>query len=203
VRATVESAPTAVLYSDYACPFCYLAKPALESLRAEFGVSVQWRPYELRPEGAPLPELGSAYLEQAWRRVFELAEELGAPIRRPTHRPRTRRALEVALFALEQGRLWAYDQAVLEALFLHDQDISSPDVLGPLAEAAGLCAHEALAHIENGTYTHKVDASRRAGDDDAVEGVPTLILGSQRVVGAQPYPALREAYLAAVRGPTH
>jgi len=132
--------------------------------------------------------------------VFDLAAELGAPIRRPTHRPRTRRALEVGLFALEQGRFWAYDQAVFEALFLHDQDISSPDVLGPLAAAAGLRADEALAHIENGTYTDKVDASRRAGDNDAVEGVPTLIIGSQRVEGAQPYPVLREAYLTAVRG---
>lgn len=198
----MEPAPAAVLYSDYACPFCYLVKPGVDALRAEFGVSVQWRPYELRPQGTPLPEPGSAYLEQAWRRVFELAEELGAPIRRPTHRPRTRLALEVGVFALEQGRFWAYDQAALEALFLHDQDISSPDVLGPLAAAAGLRADEALAHIAKGTYTDRVDASRRAGDNDAVEGVPTLLIGSQRVVGAQPYPALREAYLAAIGGRT-
>ena len=39
------------VWSDYVCPFCYLAEPLLERIRQEYGeaVDLEWRAFELRP----------------------------------------------------------------------------------------------------------------------------------------------------------
>src|SRR2546427_1128018 len=45
------------VWSDYVCPFCYLAEPTLTRVTQQFGdaVAVNWRAFELRPD--PIPTL--------------------------------------------------------------------------------------------------------------------------------------------------
>ena len=42
------------VWSDYVCPFCYLAEPTLKRIEQEFGSKVQvaWRAFELRRTSA-------------------------------------------------------------------------------------------------------------------------------------------------------
>lgn len=187
--------PQILLYSDYACPFCFLFNASVEALEGEFEVEVHWRAFELRPEGSPLPPRDGPYLQGAWRQAFLLAEQWGVTLRRPSRRPRTRMALEAAEFAAERGVFREYNTRVFEAFFLHDLDIGSPRVLADLGAQVGLSSREILSHLEAGAYAARVDDSRRAGDNDGVDGVPTLLMGSERVEGAQPYSVVRDAYV--------
>ena len=58
---------------------------------------------------------------------------------------------------------------------------------------------EIHTHLDAGTYAPKVDESRRAGDNDGIEGVPTLLVGSERIEGAQPCHVIRDAYMRSQR----
>ena len=48
------------IYSDYVCPWCYVGQGTVAKLTEEYPVTVDWRPFYLRPdtppEGMDLPE---------------------------------------------------------------------------------------------------------------------------------------------------
>ena len=51
---------TIKVYSDYVCPFCFLAEfPLQEAIRGK-DVAVEWMPFELRPEPTPTLRPGDA-----------------------------------------------------------------------------------------------------------------------------------------------
>ncbi|MGU9504983.1 DsbA family protein, partial [Bacillus paralicheniformis] len=37
------------VYSDFICPFCFLAKGPLDEVAKEKDVEIEWMPFELRP----------------------------------------------------------------------------------------------------------------------------------------------------------
>ena len=44
-------AVTLELFSDFVCPFCYIAeRSSLTRLKREFDLTVDWRGFELRPD---------------------------------------------------------------------------------------------------------------------------------------------------------
>jgi len=56
------------VWSDYVCPFCYLAEPTLQRIEQEFAdaVEVVWRAFELRPEPVPTLDPKGDYLRDIW-----------------------------------------------------------------------------------------------------------------------------------------
>jgi predicted DsbA family dithiol-disulfide isomerase len=116
--------------------------------------------------------------------------------------PNTRRALAVAEFARDQGRLHPFRRAAMEAYWRGGRDIEEDAVLADCAREAGLDPAAALAAVGHPGYRARVDTmgevARRAG----VTGIPTFVMGDHRVVGCQPYEvlaALAEAEGAQVR----
>ena len=57
------------VFSDYVCPFCFLAEgPLNEAVAAMEGtVEVEWMPFELRPYPTPTLEPEGDYLQTNWR----------------------------------------------------------------------------------------------------------------------------------------
>ncbi|MBB5325629.1 putative DsbA family dithiol-disulfide isomerase [Anoxybacillus tepidamans] len=43
------------VYSDYVCPYCFLAKKPLEDAVQNKDVNIEWMPFELRPKPSQLP----------------------------------------------------------------------------------------------------------------------------------------------------
>jgi predicted DsbA family dithiol-disulfide isomerase len=189
--------------------------PILEEAVRRFGarVDVQWHAYELRPEPAPLPDPEGDYIAEHWRnRVLPMAEERGLVMKPPHRQIRSRRALQAALFAREQGRLPQLDRLLFRARFEHDADISDISVLKELGAAAGLDA-EALAYaVTSDSYVdalqHDITRAHRLG----VQGVPVMFVGTEDdddasffanaepVVGAVPYDWLSGAIERALAG---
>lgn len=101
------------VWSDYVCPFCYLKEPVLERICQEYGeaVDLEWRAFELRPEPVPTLDPNGEYLHTVWNQaVYPIARQKGMTLRLPPVQPRSRRALELAEFARQQGR---FAEAVL------------------------------------------------------------------------------------------
>lgn len=49
-----------LVFSDYACPFCYVGKGIIDELKKEFEIEDEWMPFELHPE---IPQEGKKVSE--------------------------------------------------------------------------------------------------------------------------------------------
>ena len=180
------------VYSDYVCPFCFLEIPALERLRDEEGVELDYRAFELRPEPVPTLEPAGEYLTTTWRNsVYPLAERLGIPIQLPPVQPRSRLAFEGAEFARDAGRLAAYTRAVHEAFFQRGEDIGRADVLVDIARSTGLDADGFAAALADHRFLPRVLEQEREAQDLGISSVPSTIIGHYLLPGCVPYETLK------------
>lgn len=193
----------AVIYSDYVCPFCFLEIPALERLRDEQGVDLDYRAYELRPEPVPTLDPAGEYLTTVWNNsVYPLAKRLGIEIHLPPVQPRSRPAFEGAEFARDAGRLDAYTRAVHEGFFQRGLDIGRPDVLADIAVAVGLDRAAFLGSLASHRYLPRVLEQEREAHELGIHSVPSLILGDYLIPGCVPYETLASAALAVREQPS-
>ncbi|MDC0710774.1 DsbA family protein [Stigmatella sp. ncwal1] len=191
------------LYSDFVCPFCFIAEQSvLLRLRQEYAVDVEWRGFELHPETPP----GGTTMErlfpgrsQAMRAQVEgFAEGFGFKnMQVPERINNTRRALAVAEWARDQGRLEAFHQVATDAYWRHNADLEDPAAVARLAAQAGLSPEEARQAMDAPEYLARVDALRVEATAAGVKSIPTFFIGDARVVGCQPYEVLAAAVLRA------
>lgn len=184
---------------DYLCPWCWVGFFQAKKLRAEFPQIRQiWRGYELLPEElGPLPDFKpqppDPEAPPSRFEAFSQAEGAAVPAGRTLGIVRTHYALEGAAYAqdVEPARFDAYNEAVYRAFWEHSEDISDLDVLGRLAEGAGLDKIEFLGAVSSKAYYDEIVRF----DDDAyaadVTHVPTFLFRGERCAEA-PYTTIRE-----------
>ena len=165
-----------VVYSDYVCPFCYLAWPAVRSLLEE-GHDVELRAFELRPPPVPLPRALDEPKRQAWERIIApRAAALGLPLREPRVFPRTRKAHEAAHHARRLGLGAAMHEALFAAYFGEGRDIGRIDVLVAIGESLGIEASSLKVELDIDQYTAAVLSEERAAAAQGVRAVPAYVV---------------------------
>jgi predicted DsbA family dithiol-disulfide isomerase len=185
------------LYTDFVCPFCFIAEEStVPRLLREFDLTLDWHGFELHPETPPggmsLNELfPGADLKALHARTKAFAAQFGVTNFQPPDRlVNTRRALAVAELAREQDVLEQYRRAALDAHWRKSQNLEDIEVLESLAAAAGLEPGAARTAADAPAYLERVDARQSEARRQGVTGIPTMILGDQRIVGCQPYEVL-------------
>ncbi|MBA3231420.1 MAG: DsbA family oxidoreductase [Acidobacteria bacterium] len=192
------------VFSDYVCPFCYLEEPDLARVREEYGdrVEVDWRAYELRPDPVPTLDPDGEYLHRVWNAsVYPMARSLGMTLRLPPVQPRSRKALEAAEYAREEGKFDALHTALFKAFFEDGRDLGDTGVLLEAGESVGLDREELRKALEEGRYTEKVVADEELARRLGVSSVPTMLVGpagapleaAESITGTQPYGGRIEA----------
>jgi predicted DsbA family dithiol-disulfide isomerase len=202
------------VWSDIACPWCYLGKRRLESALESFEhgaqVEVVYRSFELDPS-APVPpvETSSAALAKKYgggpeqiaamqERVTELAaaEGLDYQLDRTLHL-NTREAHRLLHLALQvggpqlQGRL---KEALLDAYFVQARDVTDHVLLEQIAEGVGLDAATVRRVLAGQEYDAEVAADIDQARAYGVSGVPFFVIdGRYGMAGAQPTELLAEA----------
>ncbi|MDR6680022.1 DsbA family oxidoreductase [Pseudomonas oryzihabitans] len=195
------------VWSDYVCPFCYLALPQLARLQKEFGdrLAIEWHAFELRPDPTPTLDPAGDYLRRTWdRAVYPLAAEYGMTLRLPPVQPRSRLALEAAEFAREHDRFETFHLAVFQAFFEDGRDIGDLAVLSELARRSGLDAQALEASLSRGDYTDLVLHAEDRAEALGITAVPTLLLrpaaapieAAEALDGAVPFAQLAAAVRA-------
>lgn len=198
--------PLAVeVYSDYVCPYCFLAEGPLNEAVAELDgqVAVEWRPFELRPYPTPTLEPEGDYLQTAWQQsVYPTAARMGVPIVLPkvSPQPYSRLAFEGALFARDHGHAAAYNHRMFTAFFQDERDIGDVGVLTALAEEIGLDGAAYRAALEARSYEAECGALlRHAYETLRISSVPTFVLaGRYAVPGLLPKEALVDLFRQAI-----
>lgn len=130
-------------------------------------------------------------LEAMHARLLAFAAEFGITDFRPRDRsPNTRRALCVAEYARDEGRLDAFRRLAMDAHWRRGMDLESDDDLRTLAGEAGLDPDRAVATTHDNQYLARIRARREEAESRGITGIPTFVIGRQAVVGCQPYETL-------------
>lgn len=185
------------VWSDYVCPFCYLQEPVLAEVRRLYGdtVDAEWRAFELRPEPIPTLDPDGDYLHTIWKQaVYPMARDRGMMLRLPPVQPRSRRALELAEYAKQEGCFEDIHRSLFKAFFEDGRDLGRIDVLTEIGAAAGLYPEKVRTALEQGAYRERVMQDARIAQDMGITAVPTAIVArsdqpleqGEFVQGAQP-----------------
>ena len=188
-----------MIWSDFVCPFCNVARERAAFLREEAGARIDWLPFDLHPEyppeGIPRAELVRRYGASFSNSVRRMNEEAGLVYNpHPERVPNTRRALELGEWARARGAYDAVHERIMNAYWTEGRDITGWDVLAPLVAEAGLDADDARAEVDSGAFKAPVDALTRVAQEHGIAAVPAFVLDGRLLVsGAQPHEVFREA----------
>lgn len=201
------------IWSDIACPWCYVGKRRLERALASFphrdAVDIVWRAFELNPAAARETTEGGPYAErlakkygssvgEAERRIAGLVETArgdGVALDFERIRPgNTFDAHRVLHLAHEQGLGDAVKERFLRGYLSEGESIGSPETVARLAADAGLDAERVRALLASNEYAAEVRADEREAQQLGISGVPFFVLGEKFAVsGAQPAEVIRRA----------
>ncbi|MBI3884176.1 MAG: DsbA family oxidoreductase [Opitutae bacterium] len=199
------------VWSDFVCPFCYLAEPALDRVAREQADSVQitWRAFELRPDPEPLLDPAGDYLRDIWSEsVQPMAAERGMTLRLPPVQPRSRLAHLAAAYARQQGRAAAMHTAIFRAFFERGENIGQVAVLIRLATEIGLDPCQFAEALSAGECLHLALEDEETAHELGISGVPAMVVrragdGFERAIlveGAQSYEVIMDAVGRVARG---
>ena len=183
---------TIQVFSDYVCPYCFLAERPLEDAitAAEVDLDIKWRPFELRPHPTPTLEPAGDYLQTSWQRsVFPMAKSMGVPIVLPkvSPQPYTRLAFEGHLFAEGAGKSAEYTHRMFTAFFQDELDIGDPEVLTELAAELGLDGEDFRAALDGGSFAEEhARLLRHSYEDMQIRAVPTFLVDDLKLEGVVP-----------------
>ena len=180
------------VYSDYVCPFCYLAEfPLREAVRGK-DVEVEWMPFELRPYPTETLRPEGDYLQRAWTNsVYPIARRMGVPLTLPpvSPQPHTHTAFEGFQFAKEHGKGGEYNHRVLTAFFVEGRDIGDIGDIGVLTRLAGevgLNETEFEEALKSRKFREAHQrALRHAYEEASGTGVPMFVIGDRTLTGLQ------------------
>jgi predicted DsbA family dithiol-disulfide isomerase len=194
------------IWSDMACPWCYVGKRRFEAALAGFGheVEVTWRSFELDP-GAPASReesaaehLSSKYgmpVEEARARQAQLAS-MAAADGLEFHFNRVRAANtfdahRLTHLAAAHGRQDAMVERLQRAHLTDGELISDHETLARLADELGV--PDAAEMLASDRYTAEVRDDERLAQEIGITAVPTFVVDRRvAVAGAQQPEVLRE-----------
>jgi predicted DsbA family dithiol-disulfide isomerase len=206
------------IWSDIACPWCYVGKRRFEKALVGFpyrdAVRVHWRAFELDPSAPAVRDSQSSYaarlakkyataLPQA-EKMLDNMTQVAAADGLDFHFERvqsgnTFNAHRVLHLAGERGVQDAVKERLLRGYMTEGEAIGQSDVLLRLGSEAGLDADEVSGLLAGDLYAAEVRADEQRARSLGIQGVPFFVLGGRfGISGAQPAElilgALQEAW---------
>lgn len=198
------------IWSDIACPWCFIGKRRFEAALARFAhrdeVNVIWRSFELDPEApaeragdlaSRLAEKYGITVEQAHANQEHLSDLAAAEhlefrfdlVRSGS----TFDAHRVVHLAERHGLQDAMKERMLRAYFSEGQLLGDRATLGRLAAEVGLDGEQVTGMLASGLYAEEVRTDERTAQALGISAVPTFVVDrALGVSGAQSPDALLE-----------
>ena len=194
------------IWSDIACPWCYVGKRHLEQALARFphkdDVAIVWRAFELDPSAPKVRDASQSYAERLAKkygttgaeaqlmidRMVDTAAKDGLEFRFDRIRPgNTFDAHRLLHLAHERGKQDALKERMLRAYMTEGQAIGDRDVLAALAREVGLDDQEVRDVLDGDRYASEVRHDEARARELGINGVPFFVLADRfGVSGAQP-----------------
>jgi predicted DsbA family dithiol-disulfide isomerase/very-short-patch-repair endonuclease len=204
-----SSSPLKVdVWSDIACPWCFIGKRKFETAAAAFGgeVEVEYHSFELSPdtpvdfEGneaeflAGHKGLGVDQAQSMLDNVKGIAAQVGLHYDFDAmHHTNTVKAHELIHYAKAHGVQLDVVERLLQAYFEQGRHLGRIDVLADVAAEAGLDRDDALRSLQAEEFLADVRADQAQAQAFGINGVPFFVFeGRYGVSGAQDPAVFRE-----------
>lgn len=173
---------------ELASTYSYLSAMRIESMAAERGVEVDWRPFPLGPIFAAQGWTNSPFAiypakgVNMWRDMQRLCAARDLPfIDTPegkTFPQNSIRAMRVAIAALETGKGQAFIRALYTAQFGQGHDIAEPATIAAALGIADL-PEDLMQAADDPTYKAALKANSVAAQEAGIYGAPSFTVGSE------------------------
>ncbi|WDH77623.1 DsbA family oxidoreductase [Microbacterium esteraromaticum] len=195
------------IWSDIACPWCYIGKRNLEAGIAATAsdedapqVNITFHSFELAPDtpvdfdGDEIDFLSGhkgmprEQVEQMLAHVTDVAARAGLQYRFDLlQHTNTVKAHEVLHFAKSKGLQHEMEERLMSAYFTEGRHVGRIDDLVALAVEVGLDADETRTALESNAHLDDVHADQAQARAYGINGVPFFVIdGQYGVSGAQP-----------------
>ncbi|WP_139997464.1 DsbA family oxidoreductase [Paenibacillus paridis] len=192
------------VWSDIACPFCYIGKRNLEGALEQFAhrdaIEVVYRSFELYPD-APL-EIDQSFVNEALEKQGMTTEQLQAKKRKMTELGRTVGidyqweqqvqtnmfdAHRLTHFAAQFGKQVEMTERLFKGYFSEGKHLGNHEMLAGMADDIGLDRSAALAAMKSKEFVSEVREDEQMAGQMGVRGVPFFVIDRKYAIsGAQP-----------------
>ncbi len=213
------------IWSDIACPFCYIGKRRFENALEKFSkkgtsvrplteVEIVWKSYQLDPYFKPV--LGQnihqmlaekkgwteEHARQLNQQVITMAQEEGLNYNLDSIIPaNTLNAHRLIHLAAKHGLQDEAKERLLSAYFTEGRNLNSKDALGELAVEIGLSFDEVETLLNGKEFAEEVSSDGHEGAALGVRGVPFFVFDRKYAIsGAQPEHLFLETMEKVVEG---
>jgi predicted DsbA family dithiol-disulfide isomerase len=192
------------IWSDVACPFCYIGKRRMEEALSGFEhqseVEIEWKSFQLNPELktnktqsiheylAEAKGWTIEYARQLVEQVSAMAEEAGLHYNiDATVVANTLNAHRLIQYAKTQNLGDAIEEALFIAYFMNGKNIDSQAELIEIAVSIGLNAAEAEKVLLEKQFSEQIEFDAYEAQQIGVRGVPFFVFNRKYgISGAQP-----------------
>ena len=196
---------TLTIWSDFACPYCYIGETRLENAIEELGVKddvqIDYRAYELDPEASKevvssTPErfakkyrLSLDGAKEQIEHISSLGRELGIDFKYATTQySNTRdahRLMKLAEAKYDRATVGRLNELLFKAYFVENLILADHEVLIAKGREAGMKEEEVKEMLESDKYADEVRLDEREAMMRGVRGVPFIVFnGDFAVPGA-------------------
>jgi predicted DsbA family dithiol-disulfide isomerase len=191
------------IFSDVACPWCYIGKRRLEQALDGFAhrdqVEIEWKSFELAPQLPSVTNLtpaqymtkskgvAPARLEAMTAHMTQLAVAEGLDMRMDKAKLfNTRKAHQLLHYAKTVGKQSELKEKLFRASFTEGSQLGDPDVLIELAGEIGIDRAAAKEVLDSGRYLQAVLDDEKQAQALGAHGIPFFIVnGKAALSGAQ------------------
>ncbi|WP_404293853.1 DsbA family oxidoreductase [Cytobacillus kochii] len=192
------------IWSDIACPFCYIGKRKFEHALVGFDqkdeVEVVYKSFQLDPNAPQNTTetmnqmLAKKYgqsveqVEQMQQQVTAQANEVGLDYHlNDAKMTNTLDAHRLIHLAKEKGKMSEMKEQLLKSYFVEGKHVGEIESLVDIAAAVGLDKEEVTSVLASDQYKKEVEADMQEGVQLGVQGVPFFVFNRKYAVsGAQP-----------------
>lgn len=192
------------IWSDYACPFCYIGKRKLEKALEEFkgkeDIEIVWRSFQLDPNAKDSTDmdmvsgLAKKYnmsIEKAQGMIEQMnnmAKEVGLNYNfKDMIETNTMKAHRLAIYAKEFDLMGEMNERLLKAHFIDGINIGDIEALGDLAEEVGMNKEDVINMLNGDKFIKEIEMDRYEAQQLEINSVPFFVFDNKYAVqGAQP-----------------
>lgn len=177
------------VFTDYACPFCYIGYRLVESVTADLGIEAEYYFSEIHPEvpesGCNTGDIVKGDIDRFNSHIASLAEAYNIKPRLGSNISNSRKSIILRGYIIDKhpDKIKDFDEAVYKAYLVDNFDIGDKTVLLNILEGLGI--EESIDIALNNTMANiKFEIDRSAAKENYVDSIPTFVVDGRRLVGA-------------------
>ncbi len=177
------------VFTDYACPFCYIGYKLVEKVAKELDIEVEYYFSEIHPEvpeeGCVTGNIVKGELSRFNDHIAKLADPYGIKPQLGNRISNSKKAIILRGFMNEKfpELISEFDEAIYKAYLVDNLDIGDKKVLSSIMNSVGVSENIDIA-LANTMANIKFELDRSVSKENYVDSIPTFVVDGRRLVGA-------------------